>query len=120
MSSIITSLKDLIGSMFEVIFSVIGGAFDAVSGLVTALIEFVVGTVKMALHAVGSTLEAAGGVGKFIASKSSNPNYLESRISNNSCEKAISLLSQLLPPVATATCSTRVVRDAPSRLEPKS
>ncbi|CAL5872741.1 uncharacterized protein PFLUO_LOCUS7008 [Penicillium psychrofluorescens] len=68
MSSIITSLKDLIGSMFEVIFSVIGGAFDAVSGLVTALIEFVVGTVKMALHAVGSTLEAAGGVGKFIAS----------------------------------------------------
>lgn len=117
MSSIITSLKDLIGSVFEVIFSVFHGAFDAVSGLLTAVVHFFVGTFKMVLHAAGNTLEAAGGIGKFIASKTSNPSYLGSRSANNSCEKAISLSSQLLPPVSTATCNIRVVKDAPSRLE---
>ncbi|KAJ5369771.1 uncharacterized protein N7496_005863 [Penicillium cataractarum] len=68
MSSIITSLKDLVASMFEVIFSVFNGAIDMVSGLIMGLVNSVIGIVKMALHTVGNFLEAAGGVGKFVAS----------------------------------------------------
>lgn len=71
MSSIITSLKDLFTSVFEVIFSVFNGAIDMVSGLVTGLVNSVIGLVKMALHTVSNLLEAAGGVGKFVASESS-------------------------------------------------
>lgn len=70
MSSIITSLKDLVTSVFEVIFSVFNTAIDMVSGLVMGLVNSVIGVVKMALHTVGNFLEAAGGVGKFVASKS--------------------------------------------------
>ncbi|CEJ62327.1 hypothetical protein PMG11_10829 [Penicillium brasilianum] len=68
MSSIVTSIKDLIASVFEVVFSVFNGAINLVTGLITGLVNSVIGIVKMALHTVGSTLEAAGGVGKFIAS----------------------------------------------------
>lgn len=72
MSSIITSLKDLFTSVFEVIFSVFNGAIDTVSGLVSGLVNFVIGLIKMALHTVSNLLEAAGGVGKFVASKYSS------------------------------------------------
>ncbi|KAJ5176128.1 uncharacterized protein N7482_002005 [Penicillium canariense] len=68
MSSIITAVKDLISSMFEVVFSVFRVAFDTASGLVTAAVNFFIGTLKMALHTAANTLKAAGGVGKFIAS----------------------------------------------------
>ncbi|KAJ5202077.1 uncharacterized protein N7498_006740 [Penicillium cinerascens] len=68
MSSLITSLKDLVASIFEVIFSTFKGAFDAVYGILLAFVNFLVGIASMALHTVKGTLEAAGGVGKFIAS----------------------------------------------------
>ncbi|KAJ5601304.1 hypothetical protein N7510_010838 [Penicillium lagena] len=68
MASIITSLKDLISSVFEVIFSVFNSAFNAVFGLVAAIAHFFVGTFRMVLHGAGNILEAAGGIGKFIAS----------------------------------------------------
>ncbi|KAJ5898038.1 hypothetical protein N7504_008326 [Penicillium tannophilum] len=68
MSSIITSIKDLIASLFEVIFSIFRTAFDGVYGLLHACISFVVGTIKMALYTVGDSLKALGGVGKFVAS----------------------------------------------------
>lgn len=73
MSSIITSIKDLIASLFEVIFSIFRTAFDGVYGLLHACISFVVGTIKMALYTVGDSLKALGGVGKFVASESFVP-----------------------------------------------
>lgn len=69
--SVTTSPKDLITSVFEVIFSVFNGAIDMVSGLVTGLVNSVIGLVQMTLHTAGNLLEAAGGVGKFVASESS-------------------------------------------------
>ncbi|KAJ5808040.1 hypothetical protein N7474_009309 [Penicillium riverlandense] len=68
MSSVITSVKDLVTSVFEVIFSVFKSAFDAIYGLLAAVFDLFVGTIRMALRGVGNTLEAAGGIGKFIAS----------------------------------------------------
>jgi phage-related protein len=70
MSSIITSVKDLIASVFEVIFSVFRAAFNTTSQLIEAVVNSVIGTFKFVLHTIAGTLEAAGGVGKFIASKS--------------------------------------------------
>jgi len=75
MSSIITSIKDLIASFFELIFSVFRTAFDAVFGLLHACFDLVVGTMRMVLHTIGDTLEALGGIGKFIASESSVPEW---------------------------------------------
>ena len=69
MSSLITSLKDLVASIFEVIFSTFKSAFDAVYGILLAFVNFFVDIARMALHTVKGTLEAAGGVGKFIASE---------------------------------------------------
>jgi phage-related protein len=68
MSSIITSVKDLIASVFEVIFSVFRAAFNTTSQLIEAVVNSVIGTFKFVLHTIAGTLEAAGGVGKFIAS----------------------------------------------------
>ncbi|KAJ6102769.1 hypothetical protein N7486_005196 [Penicillium sp. IBT 16267x] len=68
MSSIITSVKDLIASLFEVIFSVFQTGFDTVYGLLHAFIGFFVSIARMALHTAGSGLEALGGIGKFIGS----------------------------------------------------
>ena len=72
MSSIVASIKDLIASIFEVITFITNKAFGTASDLVHAFVNFFVGTIRMALHTVGSTLEAAGGVGKFIASQFSS------------------------------------------------
>ncbi|KAJ6104705.1 hypothetical protein N7523_011025 [Penicillium sp. IBT 18751x] len=68
MSSIITSIKDLITSIFEVIFSSFKGVFDGVYGIIHAFFGFFIDIIKMALNTVKGTLEAAGGVGKFVAS----------------------------------------------------
>ncbi|OGE56396.1 hypothetical protein PENARI_c003G08920 [Penicillium arizonense] len=68
MSSIITSIKDLVASVLEVIVSVFHNAFDVTSGLLIAIVNSFIGTLRMALRAVGNIFEAAGGLGKFIAS----------------------------------------------------
>ncbi|EPS31727.1 hypothetical protein POX_d06080 [Penicillium oxalicum] len=68
MSSIIGSVKDLIASVFEVIFSVFRGAFDLFSDLITALVHTITGFFQMVLSTIGNVFEAAGGVGKFVAS----------------------------------------------------
>ncbi|KAJ5673761.1 hypothetical protein N7462_009200 [Penicillium macrosclerotiorum] len=68
MSSIIVSLKHLIDSIFEVIYSIFSTAFHATTGVITTIVDFFVGIVQTALRAAGNTLEAIGGLGKFIAS----------------------------------------------------
>ncbi|OQD68858.1 hypothetical protein PENDEC_c030G02788 [Penicillium decumbens] len=68
MSSLITSLKDLLAAIFEVIFSTFKSAFNGVYGILHAFLSFFAGIVEVALRTVKGTLEAAGGVGKFIAS----------------------------------------------------
>ncbi|KAJ5860238.1 uncharacterized protein N7529_007548 [Penicillium soppii] len=68
MSSIITSIKDLIASVFEVIFAVFHTALDTTTGLLKAIVDFFVDTIRLAFSAVGNVLGAAGGVGKFVAS----------------------------------------------------
>jgi phage-related protein len=67
MASIITSIKDLITSIFEVIFSVFKSAIDTVSSLLRAFFDFFAGIPIMIGHMVKGSLEAAGGVGSFIA-----------------------------------------------------
>jgi len=69
MSSLITSLKDLLAAIFEVIFSTFKSAFNGVYGILHAFLSFFAGIVEVALRTVKGTLEAAGGVGKFIASE---------------------------------------------------
>jgi phage-related protein len=78
MSSIITSLKDLIVSLFEVIFSTFKSAFNGVYGIIHAFFGFFIDIIKMVLNTVKGTLEAAGGVGKFVASEYNIPSYSES------------------------------------------
>lgn len=118
MSSIVTSIKDLVASVFEVIFSVFNGAINLVTGLITGLVNSVIGIVKMALHTVGSTLEAAGGVGKFIASKYT-PFLFSLNIgsTDTECAKAISLSSHSLLVVYTVTCSIKVAKAVLSERE---
>lgn len=116
MSSIITSLKDLFTSVFEVIFSVFNGAIDMVSGLVMGFVNSVIGIIKMALHTVGNLLEAAGGVGKFVASKSLS--LLEKNLEAlTGCQKAILWSLDSLLAGYTVTCSIKVVKAVPSKLE---
>ncbi|KAJ5129321.1 uncharacterized protein N7515_005360 [Penicillium bovifimosum] len=67
MTSIITSIKDLITSVFEVIFSVFKSAIDTVSSLLYAVFDFFAGIPIMIGHMVKGSLEAAGGVGSFVA-----------------------------------------------------
>lgn len=71
MSSIIASIKDLVTSVFEVILSLFDKGFDVVYGLLDTVINFFVGIFKTALYTVGGALEAVGGIGKFLASESS-------------------------------------------------
>ncbi|KAJ6128501.1 hypothetical protein N7471_009718 [Penicillium samsonianum] len=68
MTSIITSVKDLIASVFEVIFSVVKNTLDTAYQLLMAFVDFFVGIPKMLEHTVKGSLEAVGGVGTFIAS----------------------------------------------------
>ena len=69
MASIVTALKDLVASIFEVIFSTIKTAFDGVYGVIHAFVSFIASIPGVILHTIKSILEAAGGVGKFIASE---------------------------------------------------
>ncbi|KAJ5383447.1 hypothetical protein N7517_001358 [Penicillium concentricum] len=68
MASIITSIKDLITSIFEVIFSVVKSTLDTGYHLLMAFVDFFAGIPKMLQHMVKGSLEAAGGVGTFITS----------------------------------------------------
>ncbi|KAJ5230116.1 hypothetical protein N7489_010824 [Penicillium chrysogenum] len=68
MTSIITSIKDLLTSIFEVIFSVVKSTLDTGYQLLLAFADFFAGIPKMLQHLVKGSLEATGGVGAFIAS----------------------------------------------------
>ncbi|KAJ5189663.1 hypothetical protein N7491_008292 [Penicillium cf. griseofulvum] len=68
MTSIITSIKDLITSIFEVIFSVVKNTLGTGYQLLMAFVDFFAGIPKMLLHTVNGSLEAAGGIGTFVTS----------------------------------------------------
>ncbi|KAJ5164574.1 uncharacterized protein N7500_006404 [Penicillium coprophilum] len=68
MASIITSVKDLITSIFEVIFSVFKSILDTGYQLLMAFVNFFASIPKMLQQMVKGSLEAAGGIGSFIAS----------------------------------------------------
>ncbi|KAJ5955574.1 hypothetical protein N7501_009853 [Penicillium viridicatum] len=68
MTSIITSIKDLITSIFEVIFSVVKNTLDTGYQLLQAFVDFFADIPKMLEHTVKGSFEAVGGVGTFIAS----------------------------------------------------
>ena len=120
MSSIISSIKDLIASVFEVIFSVFHAAFDATSGLFKAIIDSFMGILRMVLHTVGNTFEAAGGVTKFIASKFCFLSTILGFGGANTSRKVILLALWSSPAVHMAICGTNVVKDALLRLETRS
>lgn len=69
MTSIITSIKDLLTSIFEVIFSVVKSTLDTGYQLLLAFADFFAGIPKMLQHLLKGSLEATGGVGAFVASK---------------------------------------------------
>jgi hypothetical protein len=81
------SFIDLITSGFEVIFSVFKGVFDLIHDILVAFINFFAGIPTMLLHLVKGTSEALGGLGKFIASKSSIPDCLKNHRVNSLCKK---------------------------------
>ncbi|CAI7619604.1 hypothetical protein N7533_004452 [Penicillium manginii] len=68
MTSVITSIKDLIASIFEVIFSTIKAAFDAVFSIFHALFATVASVFVTLLNTAKDAVGAVGGVGKFVAS----------------------------------------------------
>ncbi|GKZ40136.1 hypothetical protein AbraIFM66950_002574, partial [Aspergillus brasiliensis] len=69
MLSVITSFKDLIASVFEVIFSTIRSAIDKLCWLlIAAFMSFIAGIPRMMLHMVKGISEAVGGLGGFVAS----------------------------------------------------
>jgi len=69
MTSLIASVKDLITSVFEVIFSTIKAAFDTVFSVLNIIISSITSTFGALLNTAQEFLVAAGGVGKFIAGK---------------------------------------------------
>lgn len=77
MSSLVTSLKDLVAAIFEVVFSTFKSAFDTVNGLLLAFINFFLGIPGLILHTVKGTSEAVGGVGHFVASEYYVSDYSE-------------------------------------------
>ncbi|KOS44254.1 hypothetical protein ACN38_g4813 [Penicillium nordicum] len=68
MTSIITSIKDLITSIFEVIFSVVKNTLGTGYELLLAFSDFFAGIPKMLEHIVKGSSEAVGGVRTFITS----------------------------------------------------
>lgn len=92
MTSIITSIKDLITSIFEVIFSVVKNTLDTGYQLLQAFVDFFADIPKMLEHTVKGSLEAVGGVGTFIASEFLMPDDWEEDQANRSCKKVTSSL----------------------------
>lgn len=92
MTSIITSVKDLIASIFEVIFSVVKNTLDTAYQLLMAFVDFFVGIPKMLEHTVKGSLEAVGGVGTFIASEFLMSDDSEKDQANGSWKKVTSSL----------------------------
>ncbi|KAJ5980635.1 hypothetical protein N7481_007933 [Penicillium waksmanii] len=68
MTSVIASIKDLICSVFEVMFSTIKTAFDTVFSIFHALFTSIVSVFGILLNTAKDAVGAVGGVGKFIAS----------------------------------------------------
>lgn len=92
MTSIITSIKDLITSIFEVIFSVVKSTLDTGYELLLAFVNFFAGIPKMLEHTVKGSLEAVGGVGAFIASEFLMPGESGKDQANGSYKKVTSSL----------------------------
>ncbi|OQE23204.1 hypothetical protein PENSTE_c009G00988 [Penicillium steckii] len=68
MTSIIASIKDLISSVFEVIFSTITTAFDAVFSVFHFLLSAVTSVFGQVVSTLEDTLGIAAGAAKFVAS----------------------------------------------------
>ncbi|CAI7641142.1 unnamed protein product [Penicillium pancosmium] len=69
MTSVIASIKDLICSVFEVIFSTIKTAFDTVFSIFHTLFASIVSVFGILLNTAKDAVGAVGGVGKFIANR---------------------------------------------------
>ncbi|KAF2753332.1 hypothetical protein EJ05DRAFT_490054 [Pseudovirgaria hyperparasitica] len=66
MAAIISSIKDLIASIFEVIGSIFKTAFNAVEGILRLAVNTVMSVVNMFLDLITGSLKAMGSVGEFI------------------------------------------------------
>lgn len=92
MTSIITSIKDLITSIFEVIFSVVKNTLGTGYELLLAFIDFFAGIPKMLEHIVKGSSEAVGGVRTFITSEFLMSDDSGKDQANGSCKKVTSSL----------------------------
>lgn len=116
MSSIIVSIKDLVTSIFEVVFSLFHSAFSLVRGVFTTAIDFATSVLNLVLDTVKGTLEAAGGVGKFVIGRPYYP--LHNYEANHSKAIYSPLLS--LPLELLDICTINALKGVRSRLEIRS
>ncbi|KAK3064134.1 hypothetical protein LTS18_009827 [Coniosporium uncinatum] len=68
MASLVHALRDLISSILETISAIFTAAYDLIAGTLHGIFSFCIGVVNLALETLQGTLNAMGGVGKFIIS----------------------------------------------------
>ncbi|KAF2197617.1 hypothetical protein GQ43DRAFT_444108 [Delitschia confertaspora ATCC 74209] len=68
MSSIIASIKDLITSLFEVVFSIFGIAANLVQNGISLVASTFAGLINMVIDMFKGVINAAGGIVSFTAS----------------------------------------------------
>lgn len=68
--AITTAITDLFASFYELLASVLGTMYTLVHTVVMACVNFVTGIFALVGDVLSGFVEMAGGVGKFLASKS--------------------------------------------------
>ena len=69
MSSVVKSISDIVTSVFELFGSIIQTVFNIFRGAFQAVFNFFSGIITMVLDFLRGTINAAGGLGKFVVGK---------------------------------------------------
>ena len=70
--SITKAFSDLISSFYELLSSIFGAAYSIISSVINAVVGFITGIFSLAGNVLEGLIKAAGGLGKFVAGKSSS------------------------------------------------
>lgn len=85
--AITTAINDLFSSIYELIASILGTFYAIIHSFITAILGFVQGIFTLTADVLNGLVDVAGGVGKFIASTSSNLHRFHSR--NNGADYSL-------------------------------
>ena len=77
--TITAAINDLVSSIFELFSSVLGGIYNTVHAIFAAFIGLFSGVINLVLDVFKGAIDVAGGLGKFLASKSFFPNPIVPR-----------------------------------------